>query len=454
MLYHKSSHKFTTLTEMAEILKIKKSSELLQAIDDDLLASKYPDVSRKMEIQDFDPNLGNTMVKFAREQEAKGMDPNQVASAVVKAFPSARNYGIGGMVDENQRPMLESIVIRRLRALDVLTVVLSEYSKNHAEVLKKLRIAVLKWLQIPEKHWEYFLLVLTGEGGSGAVQTAIQSILAINEPIHHLVTEGDGWPGYLAMAKTHRVNIRGKPLDFIGQPLHLPIFQFGPQNPIGVMHPSNIWEKRAKRAKKDSGSVIGDIAYPGFFTAHLLKEKGVEGLMSIQYEQIIKPFVENKVTMGIGISPTKFLRTFGSRPPGFCLLYAPEDKLRKELMTAVRARGSSFESPEARALIQAYVYFMPDVIAEHEISLRRVAQAERTWKKFTHNTSLKPLFEKGFGGLFRRFQGVDGAAMQFYGRNIVPVINADGYIRANILGLPSNNAVASHDVKIFAKITA
>ncbi len=408
----------------------------------------------RLTLYDFDSEFGRRIDLEAKKLADSGIDPNQIASALVKKF-DLRNYGIGILLGEGQTPMTESPTLRRLIISEVLQNGESNYAKNSPEVMERIKNNILRWLQIPEEYQADFIFATASDGGTGSGQTCVQTLLQANPKISKIALEKKGWPGHKAMAASQRVDLNEKEIGFVAKSEVLPAYQIGPHNQTGIVHPTGLWQQRAKTAAKNKQMVFLDHAYPGFAHAYqLLKDKPYTQIMEADYKRFIAPFLEKGVTTAISVGPTKAFRTFKNRPGGLSLIYCPDQNIKKILAGVIRARGSAFENTSTRALLHGLDRYMSYFTADHEISLRRVAGAEDQWRKYSKDTPLAKLFVAGeFAGIFRNFTSKEGAARTLYGHRLGPVAS-NGNIRINTTGLPGNKEIAKADVTAFASVMA
>ncbi len=152
----------------------------------------------RLTLYDFDSEFGRRIDLEAKKLADSGIDPNQIASALVKKF-DLRNYGIGILLGEGQTPMTESPTLRRLIISEVLQNGESNYAKNSPEVMERIKNNILRWLQIPEEYQADFIFATASDGGTGSGQTCVQTLLQANPKISKIALEKKGWPGHKAM---------------------------------------------------------------------------------------------------------------------------------------------------------------------------------------------------------------------------------------------------------------
>jgi aspartate/tyrosine/aromatic aminotransferase len=211
---------------------------------------------------------------------------------------------------------------------------------------------------------------------------------------------------------------------------------------------------RERAAAAKGRPVLLDRAYSGFEYARALDSRGYDEIMTMSYDDQIRPFIENDVPFWVSVSPTKSFGTFALRPCGMLLVNCPDSSRAEEIAAlanvVTRARGSSFEHPVTRAFVSALVHDLARLEREHEDILRRVATAEHTWKERSAGTTLAELFTDSYAGLFRNPRVSDEARAEIYDAHLYPVFTP-GRCRLNITGLPEDEAIAADHVAVFAR---
>jgi hypothetical protein len=402
----------------------------------------------------MDATFGKNILQEAHNLEELGKDPNQIAKILCEQDRKGYNYGIGIMLDGHGRAMASSATLLEYISAELGLSAYGDYM-NSAQFMTKLQEVVLKWQRIPETYWKHFQLALPSDSGTGAVQTSIEVELLLNPRLTAIGVEALGWPAYKAMAKVARILCQEFPSDgVIAESGVLPVYQSGPLNTIGVVHGRDLIQARAKSAADRNTHVILDRAYPGFEYARLLDTHSYDALMQKSYALQIEPFIEQGVSFSLAIGPTKSFVTFALRPCGFLLVYCPDASRQKEVTTALntimRARGCSFEHPITRAFVKALYNDLPRLEAEHEMSLRRLAQAETIWAKLTQGTPMASLFSDKYAGLFRNPKSRADAALHIYNEHLYPVLTKDR-CRLNVTGIPFDEQLAKQHVAVFAQ---
>jgi len=384
----------------------------------------------------------------------EGKDANQIAKILCDNDPEGCNYGIGIMLEGDGKPMVTSPTLLQYVAEELSNSDSGTYM-NSAKSMGELHQAVMKWQQIPEEHWESFILAVPSDAGTGAVKSGVEVAIGLNPQLRVLGTEELGWPAYKAIAKTARLEHREYPGDTLIQgEAVLPIYQSGPMNTTGQVRSIETITERARVAAQNGDIVILDRAYSGFEFARWAEGSSIDEIMTRSYELQMKSFIDAGVTFCMALSPTKAFVTFSLRPGGILLLYCP-NPARKATNTAVvntvmRARGSSFEHPVTRAFVKAMVEDLAGLQEEQKKSLLRLAEAEGMWRKLVEGAPIEYLFAEDYAGLFRNPKVNDNAASKIYNEHIYPVF-ATQRCRLNVTGIPNDEGAAKKHVEIFAQ---
>ena len=320
--------------------------------------------------------------------------------------------------------------------------------------MNDLKDEVLKWQRIPEHLWESFVLATPSDAGTGAVVSAVEIALKLQDDLNTIGVEELGWPAYAAIARSCRVGFKEFPTDCVIHEQHLlPIYQAGPMNTTGRVTAESVLADRAKSAAESNRLVILDRAYSGFEFAKRLQDDGYDAIMRMSYEKQIAPFIEHGAPHLIAISPTKCFRSFALRPAGLLLAFLPDESKRKEVTTVanalMRARGCSFEHPITRAFIKAMVNDRESLEGEQATVLQRVADTELAWEALSQDTSIESLFSENYSGLFRNPSAREGADVAIFGDHIYPVFS-NGRCRINVTGLPEDEQLQRKHVSAFA----
>jgi aspartate/methionine/tyrosine aminotransferase len=401
--------------------------------------------------------FGDQVIAEAQRLRQSGLDANQIASILCKQDPEGRNYGIGILVGGDAKPMPTSPTI-----LDYVNRELQNSGKGvylNSDALKApLTEAVLRWQGVPEALWKNFQLLLPSDAGTGAVQTAVQAVILLNEGLQTLAVETLGWPAYRAIAASTRLQFKEFPSDETAQGDGvLPLYQAGPLNTTGRVPSAEVVQRRVRTAAAAGVPVILDRAYSGFEYAREAGRTPYAQLMSNSFRAQVQPFVEAGVSVALAISPTKAFRTFALRPCGLLLIYQPEaakaSAAAPKLAGLIRARGSSFEHVVTRAFVQAMLQDRARLEAEHAEALDRCAKAERLWQRLAKGTPMETLFTEHYAGLFRNPAAKPDVAGALYGAHLYPVLS-EGRCRLNVTGLPADEQRAEQEVARLAACCA
>ncbi len=396
-------------------------------------------------------SFGAEVQRAAEALSAQGKDANQIAKIVCDQDSRGYNYGIGIVVDGQGKAWPTSETLLRYAKAEIGNSLLGEYMST-ASVAESLKEAVLRWQRIPKAYWDRFSLVIPSDAGTGAVKTAVEMTLQLYPGLRAIGVEELSWPAYKAIARMSRISCLEFPIgDVMDEPDLLRVYQAGPMNTTGRVHSRETMGSRAVAAK--GRPVLLDRAYSGFEYARLLDSRGYDEIMTMSYDDQIRPFIENDVPFWVSVSPTKSFGTFALRPCGMLLVHRPGAGRAEEIATlantVTRARGSSFEHPVTRAFVSALVHDLERLEREHAAILRRVAVAEEAWKDRSAGTPLAGLFSEGYAGLFRNpAVGVEAQAA-IYDAHLYPVFTP-GRCRLNITGLPEDEDIAGSHVAVFA----
>ncbi|MBN1427272.1 MAG: aminotransferase class I/II-fold pyridoxal phosphate-dependent enzyme [Anaerolineae bacterium] len=403
-----------------------------------------------------DPSMefGNKVKSQVETLATEGKDANQIAKIIIDADPEGCNYGIGIVLDTRGQAMATSATLLKHLRAEIEDSDRGDY-RNSAAFMDKLKASILAWQRVPEATWDSFVLALPSDAGTGAVNAAAITALALYGDIGCISVEELSWPGYKAIAKSCRVVYKEFPSsDVLSDTGMLPIYQAGPQNTTGQVIDKAVIAERAASAASAQRLVILDRAYSGFEYASLLETKGYNTIMSMSYQHQLAPFIEQGAPVLIAVSPTKCFRSFALRPAGMLLAYIPDPAMRKQttnLINAVmRARGSAFEYPSTRAFVKAMIADRDQLEQEHAFALTRLAEAAQIWSTLVHGTDIEPLFSGSYSGLFRNPKIREGADITLYNEHIYPVI-ADGRCRMNVTGIPNDEALQQKHARAFAR---
>jgi aspartate/tyrosine/aromatic aminotransferase len=401
----------------------------------------------------MDTQFGQQVYEYAYKLQQQGKDANQIAKILCDQDSAGCNYGIGIILDGDGQPAATSPILLEYAAAELDRSQRGAYLSSTA-LLKELTRAVLQWQRIPETYWEQFILALPSDAGTGAVQTGVDLILALNPHLQTVALEELGWPAYKAIARLAR--IRWQELaaeDIASDEVSFPVYQAGPMNTTGLVQGQELIAARAQAAARRNTPVLLDRAYSGFEYARLLATQSYDEIMRLSYALQIAPFIECGVTFCLAISPTKSFVSFALRPCGLLLCFCPDASRAQEIDTAlnlaIRARGSSFEHPTTRALITAMVKDRERLEADHQRALERVAEAEALWRKLVEGTSIAYLYSDRYAGLFRNPKAREGAPIAINNEHIYPVF-AEQRCRQNVTGIPSDEELARKHVQVFA----
>jgi aspartate/tyrosine/aromatic aminotransferase len=398
--------------------------------------------------------FGDEVIAHAQQLRDKGLDANQIAGVLCKKDPQGKNYGIGILLGRDGKPMPTSQTLLQYVERELKESASGTYLNSEA-VKQDVTESVLRWQGVPEEFWPNFQLLLPSDAGTGAVQTAIQVALLLDEKFTTLAVEELGWPAYRTIASAARLKFEEYPSDSVARgDGSLPLYQAGPMNTTGRVPSVEVVKARAEAARAAGVPVVLDRAYSGFEYARRLGEATYSDIMRDSFRVQIQPFITAGVPFALAISPTKAFVTFALRPCGLLLVFHPDAKraaaLAPKLAGLIRARGSSFEHPITRAFVKAMINDRPRLELEHAEALRRTADAERLWQTLTKGTPIEPLFSEAYAGLFRNPKASPEAAREIYGAHLYPVF-AEGRCRLNVTGLPADPAQAAAHVAFFAK---
>ncbi|AWT58906.1 MAG: hypothetical protein DF168_00078 [Candidatus Moanabacter tarae] len=398
--------------------------------------------------------FGESVRKRALSLTAEGRDANQIAKILCDTDAVGHNYGIGIVLDADGRAMTSSETILKYTLEEIEDSRRGNYQSSTA-IIDDLKTAVLKWQRIPEALWGQFLLFLPSDAGTGAVKSAVDLALRLNNKVISIGVEELGWPAYSAIAQSCRIGCQKFPTDCVIESDEiLPIYQAGPMNTTGRVTAASVLRERATAAAARSCPVILDRAYPGFEFSGRLEAKGYDAVMKMSYQRQIAPFVGTQTPFLIAISPTKCFRSFALRPAGMLLAYIPDEATRGEISTLaavlMRARGCSFEHPVTRAFAKALVSDLPALEREHTQVLNRLAKTEGLWASLTRNTPIEHLFSESYSGLFRNPRCHQDSDIVLYGQHIYPVFT-DGRCRINVTGLPGAEELQREHIGVFAR---
>ena len=398
------------------------------------------------------PSFGAAVLRTAEALSVQGKDANQISKIVCDQDPDGYNYGIGIVVDGKGRAWPTSETLLNHARAEIDHSLLGEYMST-ASLAAPLKEAVLRWQRIPEDYWDRFSLLIPSDAGTGAVKTAVEMALQLYPDLQAIGVEELSWPAYQAIARMSRISCREFPIgDVMDAPDLLRIYQAGPMNTTGRVQSVETMRERAAAAKDHP--VLLDRAYSGFEYARLLESRGYDEIMTMSYDDQIRPFIENDVPFWVSVSPTKSFGTFALRPCGMLLAHLPDASRAGEVAalanTVTRARGSSFEHPVTRAFVSALVDDLESLEREHAGILRRVAAAERAWKDRCAGSPLAELFTDRYAGLFRNPRVGDEAQAAIYDAHLYPVFTP-GRCRLNVTGIPEDGEIAREHVAVFAR---
>src|SRR5258708_5618250 len=329
--------------------------------------------------------FGDEVIAQAQKLRESGLDANQIAGILCKKDPLGKNYGIGILLGQDGKPLPTSPTLLEYVEKEIRDSGAGTYF-NSDSLKKEMLEAVLRWQGVPEALWPHFQLLLPSDAGTGAVQSAIQVAILLNEKSSVLAVEELGWPAYKAIASAARLRFQEFPTDgTAGGDGVLPLYQAGPLNTTGRVPSADVVKARAQAARAAGGPVVLDRAYSGFEYARLLGKQSYAEIMKKSFAAQIQPFVDAGIPFAVAISPTKAFVTFALRHCGLLLLFHPDSAkcqaLSPKLNGIMRARGSSFEHPVTRAFVKAMVQARARLEDEHAKALERTAEAERQWQQ-------------------------------------------------------------------------
>ncbi len=397
--------------------------------------------------------FGDIVKQKTDDLSAQGKDANQIAKIVCDQDPDGHNYGIGIVLDDQGQawPTSNTMLTYLQSELDVS---LAGNYMSSAAIGASLKEAVLRWQRVPETHWDQFSLLTPSDAGTGAVMTSIEMALLMYPKLKAIGVEKLSWPAYKAIARTNRIGFEEYAIgSVVDQPAVFPVYQAGPMNTTGRVQPAETMQERAQAAAVSGTPVLLDRAYSGFEYARVSDIHPYDQLMRMSYEAQIKPFVDADVPFWVSLSPTKAFVTFALRPCGMVLVYMPDTARDDEVMllanAIMRARGSSFEHPSTRAFAKALVHDIAGLEQEHHAVIKRLAVAERLWKRLASGTPLADQFSEDYAGLFRNPQAREGASTAIYDAHLYPVFTP-GRCRLNVTGIPADEETARRHVEVFA----
>jgi aspartate/tyrosine/aromatic aminotransferase len=398
--------------------------------------------------------FGVSVQKEAERLLASGKDVNQVAAFLCDKDPQGCNYGVGIVLLGDGKPMPTSPTLLEYVIAEAQSSRAGRYM-NSAKLMPAVKESVLRWQRIPEKYWDQFHLALPSDAGTGAVQMAVQTALALGPQLTELHVEELGWPAYKAIAASSRLGFREAPKDStVADEKALPIYQAGPMNTTGQVGDMELVKARAAFTGERKRMVVLDRAYSGFEFARLVEQESYDQIMKMSYEGQVAPFLEAAAPALIALSPTKAFASFALRPCGMLLAFCPDaalgDKIAATLNSVMRARGSSFEHPVTRAFAKAMASDRLRLESDHEAVLRRLAEAERLWREHARGTRIEHLFSDSYAGLFRNTSTAEGAEVRVYERHLYPVFGR-GRCRLNVTGIPADSRRAAEQVAVFAE---
>jgi aspartate/tyrosine/aromatic aminotransferase len=402
----------------------------------------------------MESQFGQQVYEQAQQLQQQGKDANQIAKILCDQDPDGHNYGIGIVLGGDGKPIATTSTLLEYTAAELKQSTLGKYMNSNA-LMEEVKIATLKWQRIPEEYWGNFKLALPSDAGTGAVKTALEMALELDNRVTTLGLEELGWPAYKAMAKLSRLDWKEFPFEsVIDDDSIFPIYQASPMNTTGFVQAPDTIEARAKAAAAKNAWVLLDRAYPGFEFARLLHEESYDAVMRKSYELQIKPFLDQGAPFFLAIGPTKAFVTFALRPSGLLLVYCPDSSQMQEVSTllnqAIRARGSAFEHPVTRAFAKAMTQDFGKLEAEQIKTLERLAEAEVMWRKLVQGTPMEYLYADNYAGLFRNPKVREGAEVAIYDQHVYPVFSK-GRCRQNMTGIPHDEELARKHVKVFAE---
>lgn len=402
----------------------------------------------------MDFEFGKSVQREGQQLLASGKDANQVANILCEKDPQGHNYGIGIVLESSGKPAPTSPTLLEYLTAEVANSGAGRYM-NSAKLMAAVKESVLRWQRIPEKYWERFHLGLPSDAGTGAVQTAVQTAVALWPGLTTAAVETLGWPAYKPISAMARLAFKEVPQDsVVAEEQVVPIYQSGPMNTTGQVSGADLVRARAQSAGQRNQPVILDRAYSGFEFARLAGKESYDRIMQMSYERQVAPYLDAGANVLIALSPTKAFVSFALRPCGMMLVFCPhpagDSKVAATLNGVLRARGSSFEHPVSRAFAKAMAKDRPRLEAEHESVLHRLAEAERLWHSLVHGTRIEYLFSDCYAGLFRNTKANEGAEERIFDRHIYPVF-AGGRCRLNVTGIPADRELAASHVAVFAE---
>lgn len=398
--------------------------------------------------------FGQQVYEQAQHLQQQGKDANQIAKILCDQDTDGHNYGIGIVLVGDGKPLPTTDILLQATEEAVRASTSGTYL-NSAKRLDDLKAAVLTWQRVPEQYWDNFIMAIPSDAGTGAVKTALEMALVLDDSLTTLGLEELGWPAYKAMAKLSRVSWKEYAIDaVIADDGVVPIYQAGPMNTTGFVQAVETGKARAKAAADRQSWVVLDRAYPGFEFARLITSESFDAVMRKSYALQIQPYLDQGAPFFLAIGPTKAFVSFALRPGGLLLAYHPDASKLGDVKTlmnlAIRARGSAFEHPATRAFVRLMTENLPILEAAQQATLERMAAAEALWRALTQGTPLEYLYADNYGGLFRNPKARDGAQVAIYNQHVYPVFSS-GRCRQNMTGIPHDEALARKHVAAFAE---
>ncbi len=376
------------------------------------------------------------------------LDPNLAANAryALDTSPDKVNLAIGTNIGSNGRPW--SLAVTYPSVIGALVQTTGDNCGAYTQVPKDKLEIVARTLRnmcgIPQNTSERCVVSWAAGGGTGALNRAV-SLLRLNGS-SNLIVQEDGWPGYSALARAHRLHTKKIPIDLGGdldvfsEYDDIPIIQLV-HNGTGKLTDVDHWKTIMTEFARRNIPVILDVPYLGFDACDRSYREAL-AISSIP----INASIESGVLLTIAFSPTKVFNTFAYRPGGATIVVCRNTKEVQSIENQLKVveRGSSgFLDVATHALINALVEKKDGLCADHELILQRLAQAQSDWKQNSERTPLGTFFSAEYGGLFRIIPVREGALQRLAHRHIHAVDATETKqqrIRINVMGIPHDRA--------------
>ena len=157
---------------------------------------RYLSAARKVNTTAESFAIGREVESRAQALASEGKDANQIAKILFDADPEGHNYGIGIVLDSQGQAVATSETLLRYMVEEVEGSG-GGYYQNSSALMEKLKSTVLGWQRIPKPLWGSFELILASDAGTGAVKSAVEIALTMDESLNSIAVEELGWAGLL-----------------------------------------------------------------------------------------------------------------------------------------------------------------------------------------------------------------------------------------------------------------